>query len=104
MVSHYKGKFVTDGQRKYRLIKLVGSGGSGQVWRAQEQGTAQQYAVKFLTYENRDKVSRFEKEISFLKLQEHPNIIKIVGHGTGVNDKKFYVMPLYQKTLLYVNI
>ena len=46
-----------------------------------------------------DKISRFEKEIAFLKCQSHPNVIKIIGQGGCENNKKFYVMPLYKKTL-----
>lgn len=103
-MSHYKGKYVTVGQRKYKLIKQIGAGGNGCVWVAREEETAQQYAIKFLPIGKDDKVphdkaARFEKEIAFCQQENHPNIIKIVGYGAFNGTEKFYVMPLYEKTL-----
>lgn len=98
-MSHYKVKFVTVGQKQYKLVKYIGSGGNGSVWRAQEDGTGQPYAIKFLTSENTDKIERFEKEIAFCQQENHPNIIRIIGCGTFNDNEKFYIMPLYEKTL-----
>ena len=58
-MSHYKGKYVTVGQKQYKIVKPVGSGGNGSVWRVQEEGAKQQYAIKFLASENADKIARF---------------------------------------------
>lgn len=98
-MSHYKGKYITVGQKKYKLVDAIGSGGNGNVWRAQEDGTPQEYAVKFLASENTDKIERFENEITFCQQENHPNIIRIIGYGTFNDAKKFYIMPLYEKTL-----
>lgn len=98
-MSHYKGKYVTVGQKRYKLLDTIGSGGNGSVWRAQEEGTDQQYAIKFLASGNTDKIARFEKEIAFCQRENHPNIIKIVGYETFNGTEKFYIMPLYEKTL-----
>lgn len=98
-MSHYKGKYVTVGQKRYKLVNNVGSGGNGSVWHVQEEGTEQQYAIKFLASANADKIARFEKEISFCQRENHPNIIKIVDYGTFNGNEKFYIMPLYEKTL-----
>lgn len=64
-MSHYKGKDVIVGQKKYKLIKQIGSGGNGCVWSAREEETAQQYAIKFLPSEKdgkvpHDKLDRFD--------------------------------------------
>ncbi|MGN0685385.1 MAG: serine/threonine-protein kinase [Gemmiger sp.] len=103
-MSHYKGKDVIVGQKKYKLIKQIGSGGNGCVWSAREEETAQQYAIKFLPSEKdgkvpHDKLDRFEKEISFCQCENHPNIIRIIGHGVFDGNERFYIMPLYEKTL-----
>lgn len=98
-MSHYKRKYVTAGQKRYKLVDAIGSGGNGSVWRAQEEGMGQQYAIKFLASEDTEKITRFEKEIAFCQRETHPNIIKIIGYGTFNDNEKFYIMPLYEKTL-----
>lgn len=98
-MSHYKRKYVTVGQKRYKLVDAIGSGGNGSVWRAQEEGMEQQYAIKFLASEDTEKITRFEKEIAFCQRETHPNIIKIIGYGTFNDNEKFYIMPLYEKTL-----
>ena len=98
-MSHYKGKYVTVGQKQNKIVKPVGSGGNGSVWRVQEEGAKQQYAIKFLASENADKIARFEKEILFCQSENHPNVIKIIDCGTFNGTEKFYIMPLYEKTL-----
>lgn len=103
-MSHYKGKDVIVGQKKYKLIKQIGSGGNGCVWSAREEETSQQYAIKFLPSGKdgkvpHDKLDRFEKEISFCQCENHPNVIRIIGHGVFDGNERFYIMPLYEKTL-----
>ena len=103
-MSHYKGKYVTVGQKKYKLTRQIGVGGNGCVWMAREEETAQQCAIKFLPPGKdgkvpHDKAARFEKEVAFCQRENHPNIIKIVGYGTYNDTEKFYIMPLYEKTL-----
>lgn len=41
---------------------------------------------------------RFHKEINFFKSNNHKNIVHIFDSGE-FDDKLFYVMPLYNKTL-----
>ena len=43
---------VCVGQKRYKLVNNVGSGGNGSVWRVQEEGTGQQYAIKFIVVES----------------------------------------------------
>lgn len=86
----------------YRVIEILGHGGSGTVYKITDGN--EQYAAKCLDPDKatRDKLKRFQNELRFCEKNEHPNIIRVVDHGSVVADGKkipFYVMPLYQTTL-----
>lgn len=87
----------------YSIIDLVGEGGSGRVFKVQDEGD-HIYALKYLHPEKitTDKLKRFKNELYFCLKQEHPNIVKILDWGYNVeNNTKcpFYVMPYYPLTL-----
>lgn len=103
-MSRYKGKFVSAGEEKFKLIRQIGSGGGGLVWLARSEKDHKDYAVKILQFDeknkpSKEKIARFQKEIEFCQKQNHPNIIKILGHGELEDKSKYYVMPFYEKTL-----
>jgi hypothetical protein len=88
-------KQITIGNTNYELIKTIGNGGSGVVWKAKSNGN--EYAVKFINSDDDNKIARFKKEIKFCKTGNHKNIIKIIADGEQ-NGKPYYVMPLYPRT------
>jgi len=88
-------KQITIGNANYELIKTIGNGGSGVVWRAKSNGN--EYAIKLISSDDKKKIARFREEINFCKTSKHENIIKIVADGE-VDGKPYYVMPLYPKT------
>ncbi|MHC4662426.1 MAG: serine/threonine protein kinase [Planctomycetota bacterium] len=61
---------------EYILREKLGSGGFGEVWKAQKQGGENFIALKILK-ENAN-ISALEKERDSLHSLEHPNIVKIV--------------------------
>lgn len=68
----------------YRLEKLVGKGGMGEVHKAVQLSLGRTVAVKLLATElAKDKsfVARFEKEGAALAALSHPNIVSIVDKG-----------------------
>src|SRR5690606_16908573 len=89
-------KQITIGNRNYALIKTIGNGGSGDVWKAQSNGN--EYAVKFINSDVPKKIARFKNEIEFCRTSNHKNIIKLIADGEQ-NGKPYYVMPLYPQTL-----
>lgn len=89
-------KQVTISHTNYELVKTIGNGGSGVVWKAQANGN--EYAVKFINSDDANKIARFRKEIEFCKTGNHKCIIKVIADGEQ-NGRPCYVMPLYPQTL-----
>jgi len=72
---------------RYRLLKRIGKGGMGEVWRAEDRALKRQVALKILSPEHGRKpshVARFEREIHATASIVHPNIVRI--HDWGVTD------------------
>ncbi|MDQ3333681.1 MAG: protein kinase [Myxococcota bacterium] len=72
---------------RYRLIKRIGKGGMGEVWRAEDRALKRQVALKILSPEHGRKpslVARFEREIHATASIVHPNVVRI--HDWGVTD------------------
>lgn len=91
-----RSKQITIGNTNYELIKIIGNGGSGVVWKA--QSNENEYAVKFINSYDANKIARFRNEIEFCRTVNHKNIIKLIADGEQ-NGKPCYVMPLYPQTL-----
>lgn len=90
-----KSTQITIGNTNYELIKTIGNGGSGVVWKAQSNGN--EYAVKLINSYKGDKIARFKNEIDFCKNSNHKNIIKVIADGEH-DGKPCYAMPLYPQT------
>ena len=72
---------------RYRLLRRIGKGGMGEVWRAEDRALKRQVALKILSPEHGRKpalVARFEREIHATASIVHPNIVRI--HDWGVTD------------------
>ncbi|MGH1539461.1 MAG: TOMM system kinase/cyclase fusion protein [Arenicella sp.] len=73
----------------YRLLEKVGEGGFGQVYKAEHIKTGQIVAIKCLMISSESDVekrtryiTRFEREMLLCsKLQQHPNIVKLLDKG-----------------------
>ena len=68
----------------YRLEKLVGKGGMGEVHRAVQLSLGRVVAVKILSTELAEDptfVTRFDKEAAALATLSHPNVVSIVDKG-----------------------
>jgi serine/threonine protein kinase len=66
---------------RYRLLEVIGEGGMGRVYRAQQLATGQDVAVKLLHPEFADVdqvVQRFEREATLMTQLAHPSIVKVV--------------------------
>jgi eukaryotic-like serine/threonine-protein kinase len=65
---------------KYRLERLLGRGGMGEVWAAKQDITLQRVALKLLTGEDRDKETtrkRFVREARAACAVQHPNVVQV---------------------------
>lgn len=79
----------------YRLIQLLGVGGMGEVWRAEQtEPFHRTVAVKLikLGMDTRTVVARFDSERQALALMEHPNIAKVFDAGVTTSGRPYFVM------------
>ncbi len=87
------------GQRvgDYRLIEVLGEGGFGTVWAAEQlRPVRRAVALKLLKpgMDSRRVVQRFEAERQALALMEHPGIATVLGAGTTDAGRPYFVMEL----------
>jgi serine/threonine protein kinase len=83
---------------RYRLLTLLGRGGAGEVWQAEDSVLARQVAVKLLRSlegDPMDAVQRFRAEAQSAARLTHPNVVATYDVGTE-GDRVFLVMELVQ--------
>src|SRR6266700_3313672 len=64
----------------YRLVRLIGVGGMGEVWEARHERTKGRAAVKLLLPEMgryEEILLRFQREVEITSSINHPNIIRV---------------------------
>jgi serine/threonine protein kinase len=92
----------------YRLLRLLGSGGMGEVYLAEDARIGQQVAIKVIRSEglaspgsdvSKEAVRLFEREAKAIARLDHPNILPLYAYGEEMlNDTRltYLVMP-YRK-------
>jgi serine/threonine protein kinase len=73
---YFVGATIDD---RYQLTDFIGSGGMACVYRAQEQGSPHEYAIKFLKAEYHNMpylIEYFRDEASSMRDLAHPNIVR----------------------------
>jgi serine/threonine protein kinase/Tfp pilus assembly protein PilF len=79
----------------YKLLKLLGEGGFGSVWLADQREPVQRrVALKVLKagMDTREVLIRFEAERQALALMNHPNIAKVLDAGATGAGRPYFVM------------
>lgn len=91
---------------RYRLVKLIGTGGMGAVYEARDEHTYRAVAVKLFATPDKmttaDRV-RQEREIRLLSMLSHPGLIPLYDAGTHDfpdGPHRFIVMELIADTTL----
>jgi dipeptidyl aminopeptidase/acylaminoacyl peptidase len=77
----------------YQVVKLLGSGGMGEVYRARDERLSRDVALKVLHAEvaaNSARVRRFEQEAKAAGVLNHPNIVAV--YDTGESDGSPYIV------------
>jgi len=80
-------------------LRLVGSGGFGEVWLCRRDRDKELFAKKRLQSGTLpDDTRRFVREVRILSSLDHPNIIKVIAKSFQA-EPYFYVMPLHKRSL-----
>ena len=77
---------------RYQIISLLGEGGMGEVYLAEDLQLNRQVAIKLLPsylIEHDESVARFQKEALAASSVSHPNIAHI--YETGINENQRYI-------------
>ena len=87
---HEEGRFVPGRliAGRYRLIALLGRGGMGEVYRADDLTLGQQVALKFLpeSISDEDTLERFRNEVRIARRISHPNVCRVYDIGEAENQ------------------
>ncbi len=65
---------------RYRIVGLLGRGGMGEVYRAEDLKLGQPVALKFLSKEvtdRADRLARFHQEVRLARQVSHPNVCRV---------------------------
>jgi serine/threonine-protein kinase len=91
---------------RYKIISLIGTGGMGEVYLAQDMSLARKVALKVLPLDvaaNQDRMRRFKQEATAAASLNHPNIAHIyeIGESDGFH---FIAMEFVQGDTLRAKI
>lgn len=83
---------------RYRPLRLLGRGGMGAVWLAEDTALSRQVALKILdiTDEKGVLAARLLREAEILASLEHPGIVPVHDAGTLADGSVFYCMKYVQ--------
>ena len=93
-----RGKMIAPVITGYELTELIGQGGVSQVWRATDQKTDEDIAIKvhnLTAFSSEDALTRFEREIKLAASLDHPNIASIIDSGRD-GDMYYYTLQLIE--------
>jgi eukaryotic-like serine/threonine-protein kinase len=79
----------------YRIDRLIGEGGFGQVWRALRERDGMLVAIKVLHLElirSNDALRRFERELEAIGRLDHRNVVRALDHGTLDDGRPYLVL------------
>ena len=79
---------------RYRIIALLGKGGMGEVYRADDLTLGQAVALKFLpdgAARDEGMVERFRNEVRMARRVSHPNVCRVYDVGE-VDGQTFFTM------------
>ncbi|KAJ3232507.1 hypothetical protein HDU81_002877 [Chytriomyces hyalinus] len=100
-MCEYVGDYVGD----YKLVELLGTGGSGRVWRGLDQAR-ESVAIKAVDITRQmelGEVMHLRHEVRFLKLMLHPNIVRMID-AVETNDSLSIVMEHIPGGQLYDHV
>jgi len=95
--ARYEGRFLpgTLVAGRYRIIALLGRGGMGEVYRADDLSLGQEVALKFLAESTTDEktLERFRNEVRVARRISHPNVCRVFD--IGQTDEQVFLSMEY---------
>ncbi len=82
---------------RYELMRQLGRGGMGEIWRALDTHTGDEVAIKLLQpalSRDPELVERFEREFAASSRIASPNAVRVVGGGRAPDGQLHMVMEL----------
>lgn len=83
----------------YKLLKLIGSGGMGEVYLAEHELLRRRCAVKLIRADkssNRRMLARFEREVKATAQLTHWNTVQVFDYGCTADGTFYYAMEYLQ--------
>ncbi len=96
-VAGAAGQAAGEAVGPYRLLELIGEGGMGTVWLAEQSSPVRRrVALKVIRagMDSQQILARFEAERQVLALMDHPNIARFLDAGATDAGLPFFVMEL----------
>ncbi len=81
---------------RYRLVTLLGRGGTAEVWRAEDDSLGRSVALKLVTVPTDDSAARAGDEARLLARLNHPGLVPVYDAGTDERDRPWVVMELVE--------
>jgi serine/threonine protein kinase len=81
----------------FEIIRLLGKGGMGEVYEAQQLNPSRRVALKVLApwlADNEESLQRFLREAAVPAQLDHPNIVRIISTGKSEEGLAYYTMQL----------
>jgi serine/threonine-protein kinase len=81
---------------RYRIVGLLGRGGMGEVYRAEDLKLGQAVALKFLpsdVNQRADRLARFHQEVRLARQVSHPNVCRV--YDIGETDGQHFLSMEY---------
>jgi eukaryotic-like serine/threonine-protein kinase len=87
---------------KYRLLRSLGRGASGEVYEAEHVDLGRRYAIKVLhrSLESQRSMQRFAREARVLARLEHENIVGLIDVGADADVGDYLVLELLRGSTL----
>ncbi len=79
---------------RYRLLDVIGRGGTAEVWRAEDDALGRTVAVKLVTVPTDEGAQRAGEEARLLAGLSHPSLVPVYDAGTDEDDRPWVVMEL----------
>ena len=79
--------------KRYEIVKKIGKGAYGQVWKAINKKNRSVCALKkvFDAFPNTTDCQRTYRQIMYLKELDHPNIVKLLDYYKSSTEKDVYI-------------